>query len=454
MKDPKLEVKPRFASIKQEAVESGKIPERMFEKNVVEKAAALLKGKKGRGMLSGPDNGYGFSRGRVLQPKHLHSLLLYTDFTDFCTEFARTVRVDTEVEDVDSVNKRHAPYFHISKAMREAIDLFGTSCNGRLNGYPSDRKRRDEESGPFWCGLKCVINVPQFAISFNGPTSTTKTKEIAVRFAGERGMIMVMNNKEESAKFEKFINVKWLSAFPEEDERLFMGSNYYLTVESLIVIQTGKNYRLSIKAYSKLDQVLKGGGRDVYMDSDEVDALFAAMESVRGRGTEWKRSNHLDQFAVDNFYLFALKKTEIDLNLWCIKQIFNQSFVELLFYSAPRMSWKDGKWSFDYEVKGPDDTTHVLRGDLIQLFPNLSSIIINNSSPFSVSRLLDELSAVDLPRSLSTIKIDDRRAYGFLRKSVDTNLKQKAAAMNMTLELKEGTSGFGKTGFLTIGIHH
>merc|ERR1711971_1007738 len=109
-------------------------------------------------------------------------------------------------------------------------------------------------------------------------------------------------------------------------------------------------------------------------------------------------------------------------------EIKNKSFGELLFHSI----------SSGHKVEGPNDTTNVLRGDLIPLFPNLSTITIRTywtgSFPFSVSRLLDELSAVDLPRSLSTIKINGE-PKGFLSNSVDTNLKQKAAAMNMTMEM-------------------
>lgn len=103
-------------------------------------------------------------------------------------------------------------------------------------------------------------------------------------------------------------------------------------------------------------------------------------------------------------------------------------------------------------MEGANDITNVLRGDLISLFPKLSTVtIIAHSFPFSVSRLLDELSAVDLPRSLSTIEIIGK-GNGFLSNSVDTNLKQKAAAMNMTMELEEGDDW--NADFLTIGIHH
>ena len=93
----------------------------------------------------------------------------------------------------------------------------------------------------------------------------------------------------------------------------------------------------------------------------------------------------------------------------------------------------------------PDDTTNVMRGDFISLFTNLSTVTIwahggygtVGGFPFSVCRLMDELSAVDLPRSLSTIKIKDRKnENGFIRKAMDSeDLRKRLDAMNVTMEL-------------------
>jgi hypothetical protein len=94
----------------------------------------------------------------------------------------------------------------------------------------------------------------------------------------------------------------------------------------------------------------------------------------------------------------------------------------------------------------PDDTTNVMRGDFISLFTNLSTVTIdaNDGFPFSVCRLMDELSAVDLPRSLSTIKIKDlKNENGFIRKAMDSeDLRKRLDAMNMTMELKKGESKY------------
>ena len=417
-------------------MQSGLISAADFEKGVVQKAARYLKQKKCRKMKSDyhncQDYHFGIASGSPLSPRHLHSLFLYTDFTEFCTEFSRCFRALSDGEPIEVVVGRNSKYYHCSKALRELITLFGSK------GYGG-------ESGPFFCGINCVLNVPQFAVSFQCPTSTTKTKEIALRFAGESGMMMVLNNKSGGSKYEMFFNAKPLSAFPEEDERLFIGSTHYLTVESLVVIQSAKNYRLSIGAFAKFDQVLNGhyveGG--INITEQEMEIIVGALESVKGKGTASKMSKYLDEFAVDNFYLMTLQKTNIILDLENIKYgVNNHRMKELVVHSV----------SGYHKVKGPNDTTNVVKAGLFPLFPNLSTVTIDAGEfPFSVSRFLDELSSVDLPGSLSTVIIKDwnrKSSSNFVRKAFGSNLKEKAAAMNMTVDLEEVDRG----DFLTIRL--
>ena len=432
-----LLVSPQFDSIKEEALQSGLISAADFEKGVVQKAARYLKQKKCRKMKSngwGRVYHFGIVEGSPLSPRHLHSLFLYTDFTEFCTEFSRCFRALSDGEPIEVVVGRNSKYYHCSKALRELITLFGSDGQTWKGG----------ESGPFFCGINCVLNVPQFAVSFQCPTSTTKTKEIALRFAGESGMMMVLNNKSGGSEWEMFFNAKPLSAFPEEDERLFIGSTQYLTVKSLVVIQSAKNYRLSIGAFAKFDQVLNGqhvsGGRGI--TEQEMEIIVGALESVKGKGTASKMSKYLDEFAVDNFYLMTLQKTNIILNLESISRLRNQRMKELVFHSVSPF----------HKVKGPNDTTNVVKAALFPLFPNLSTVTINALFyPFSVSRFLDELSSVDLPGSLSTVIIKDycsSHYRNWVRKAFGSNLKEKAAAMNMTVDLE----GVGTRDFLTIRL--
>merc|ERR1712173_528029 len=122
-----------------------------------------------------------------------------------------------------------------------------------------------------------------------------------------------------------------------------------------------------------------------------------------------------------------------------ISSIKPKSFGDLLFHSVSRQKGGDV----------PNDTTNVMRGDFISLFTNLSTVTIKvfyakNRFPFSVCRLMDELSAVDLPRSLSTIKIwDNKNENGFIRKAMDSeDLRKRLDAMNMIMELEKGEDDY------------
>ena len=411
-----LLVSPHFDSIKTEALQSGLVGAAEFEKGVIQKTERYLKMKKCRKMKSNYMNNYfhfEIEEGSDLRPEHLHALFLYTDFTKFCTEFSRSFRESSASDSIDDVVTRNSKYFHTAKALREFVTLFG-SCGD------------DGKYGPFYCGLNCVLNIPQFAVSFQCPTSTTKTKEIAWRFAGESGMVMVMNNKKGYSVLERFLNAQWLSAFPEEDERLFVGSTRHLKVESVVLIQSAKNYRLSFGAFAKLDQALNGARMREEVTPKEQDIIIGAMESVKGRGTASKRSQYLDQFAVDNFYLMTLQKTQIILHLSLIHYMNSEWMKELLVYSTVD----------EHKVEGPNDTNNVVKAQLLPLFPNLSTVTINTKGyfPFSVSRLLDELSTVDLPVSLSTISIVEGKPE-WVQKEVDSAVREKAAAMNMVVEV-------------------
>ena len=149
---PEYAVKPRFGSIKEEVLESGLVGAAEFESGVIQKALRYIQTKKCRKMKS-PAVGYGYisfqydlEPGSPLEPRHLHSLFSYTDYTDFCTEFSRQFRAENEEEPLESINNRNSFYYHVSKALNEIVTLFGT------DGITWD----GGESGPFWCGLNCV----------------------------------------------------------------------------------------------------------------------------------------------------------------------------------------------------------------------------------------------------------------------------------------------------------
>eukprot|EP01084_Bolivina_argentea_P162355 282566_1 len=87
---------------------------------------------------------YGIPYGAKLSASHLYALILYCDFTDFCTDFSSTFRKIKWNETTQSVKERNRKYYHISKHLREIIQYYGIKFSYSENGY---------EYGPFYTGM-------------------------------------------------------------------------------------------------------------------------------------------------------------------------------------------------------------------------------------------------------------------------------------------------------------
>eukprot|EP01084_Bolivina_argentea_P276813 472405_1 len=162
-----LFVTEKFQSLKQEVLNSKFISISFFNEKVIAKGDEYYKTKKCKNMkcVDGDPLHFGIETDTKLEREHLYVLVLYCDFSDFCTSFSSTFRRMKWNEPVSTVRERNRNYYHISKRLRELIQYYGiTGGNGNDNG---------KESGPFFSGLSFVLHIPEFCIRLNGPTSTT-----------------------------------------------------------------------------------------------------------------------------------------------------------------------------------------------------------------------------------------------------------------------------------------
>jgi len=120
-----------------------------------------------------------------LHPAHVHALLLYTDFSALCTDFSASFRAVERGESLEANKARNGRYHHFAKRLKELVMCYGSD------------NANDNSRGPFFCGVSAVLNIPQFAIRLNAPTSTSLHIEVAMRFAGGTdGMIIQLNNED------------------------------------------------------------------------------------------------------------------------------------------------------------------------------------------------------------------------------------------------------------------
>eukprot|EP01084_Bolivina_argentea_P312342 540747_1 len=181
------------------------------------------------------------------------SLILYCDFSDYCSRFSASFRKTSGHEPLEEVRKRNEEFYWQSKLFREAVEIFGSAGYQDIDGW------RDREKGPFYTGVDRVLIIPSFVIRLCSPTSTSKQIEVSMNFAKRNGIIIQLNNTGHGmACLLTFFDVSWLSSYSAEDERVFCGGWMSIRIESIRIVENSKNYKLWMNALFILDSMLRG----------------------------------------------------------------------------------------------------------------------------------------------------------------------------------------------------
>ena len=207
-------VLPMFKDFKSEILEYRYIDNvrDVYSTEIYQKAMTYLHTEIARSILP-PERWWGSqfrrSTDEPIPLSHLISIILYTDYTQLSTDFSSTFRSIHKYEPLLSIKKRHARYYWLSKGLKEMMNIYGQG--NEPIGLLGDLK------GPFYTGMSFVLNMTEFYIKLNGPTSTSKQIAVATRFGGERGMIIEFDNSTTNAAG---FDVSWISRYgSQEDER-------------------------------------------------------------------------------------------------------------------------------------------------------------------------------------------------------------------------------------------
>ena len=421
-------VSAHFESLKAEVLGSRLIGVADFKEHVVDKAGRFEKSAKCKAMTSNPFGGklgedplhFGIANGSALSAQHLQTVILYCDFSDYCTAFSVTFRKKKWNERIEETAKRNGRFYWVSRRLREVVAYYG--CAGHEKYAPID-----DESGPFFTGMSFELNIPSFSIGLQGPTSTSKQKEIALRFAGTDGMLIRLNNEIMPSDCEPFWNSVWISCYPEEDERFFFGSIVKLQLETLVLVESANNYKQSIGAFYKFDAALSGAGMDgVSVSRTEFELIDSCIKSVFGEPVLNKK---LDAFILDNFYAFSQHKTRILMGAHVLVKVANKSFVDLIMHPISKQGADDVS----------DGATNLFKPLLLKLFPKLTQITICTSMKgvyaLNLLSLLSLLDKAELPRSWQSIVIKDY-TQSWLKDSFSVETQHMYAAKGFKMKLE------------------
>ena len=377
----KMSVEKHFESLKEEIVGAGYLTNKQWQNKVVLKALKYLKSKSVREATAGrTEYGQGTgqnARGTKISEQHLSSIILYCDFTDICTAFSETFRLQDIFEDVESLKKRHSKFAHFGRLLVETVRDFGINGRDSTPGF---------QKGPFFCGLNCPLNIGTYAIQLSGPCSTSSERSVALNFAKSNGMIMSLNNDAMDAKDEMFFDCSWISNYFEESERLWIAGSTRdaLRIMSVVFVKSAKNFAKTVRALYLFDAMISGVSlfncniTEEQSDFNLLSKLFALTLSKGG-----VVSSDYDLYVKNEWILFLQKRETIQLDLEYMNQDL-KILSKLIMFNVV-----DNKW--DETAKDQDN---VLKPEWLSMFPTLRSVDIrmpHGSYKFRLEALLETM---------------------------------------------------------------
>ena len=244
-------VAPAFLSIKHEALNATGTPLDIREYDGTMQTA-MLKYRALNREMAGADcqwrTLYGVKGGAFISLDHIMAVLLYTDHDAFSAAFTRSFRKLFASESVHSVKRRHSCFANWAKALREAVECWGTPMHDAVDYAPE-----------LYHGLSTQFLFDGFRQPFRGPTSTSLQFEVAVTFANQgtnqNGIVIAIQNNRVANSF--FNCIRW-SRFSAESEMLFIGGFQAMLICRLSVIGTALRFDRWIRALAILSSVFKG----------------------------------------------------------------------------------------------------------------------------------------------------------------------------------------------------
>ena len=210
-----LYVRARYGSLKEEMCYYPYFSMKQYREEVIIKVnqyinAKIVKNTKAHNRVK--ELHYGIVWKDKLLYSHLVSLVLYCDYSKLSAAFSRSFRKASRFQTIENIKLRNSKYYYFAKYLRETVEAYGQcSMEGTL-------------TGPFYCGMNILLEMPSFNIRLCAPTSTSMHIEVALKFSTEQGIIIQFQNPKESIQYYwlRGFNVSWLSRYKEEDERFVL----------------------------------------------------------------------------------------------------------------------------------------------------------------------------------------------------------------------------------------
>merc|ERR1711971_659929 len=214
------------------------------------------------------------------------------------------------------------------------------------------------------------------------------------------------------------------------------------------------NYKRSMAAFWKFDAILSGqiGMDKVEVSSRDVEIVRSAVLSVLGK--PFAANPNIDAYALDNFFAFARRKTQIVLDLVELNKMKDRRLVDFVMHPIKEQRAEDIS----------EDNTNTLKPLIFELFPKLQllSIITTDNyyyalnllsiiTAFNLRSLLHIIDEAVLPSSLKSLVIKDGMGK-WLHSVWNEEIEQLYAQKGLHIELQRNKGSGSNEDWIVITL--
>eukprot|EP01083_Nonionella_stella_P150959 481748_1 len=275
-------LKPRFTCLAEECMLNEVVRMNMTRWNALLCKAKEIYRRINMFSRSESNKNYGIERYMPIGIQHIIGIQIYTESTDYAHQLSRSywrMRLDKSNEAM--IAHQHCNNFYwIGRFLFEAVEFYG--------------ERFDENNKEYqlYQGMRHIYKFDNFSCCLNYPSSTSNNKNVAKKFAGEKGCVIKFRPKYiGKANNTKFMNISELSGFDDEGERLFFGNTCELQIERITLHPNGANMlnlREYLPALIYLEKILQQtmfnvqfyNSADLYTNSKKTQKLLLKLIDI------------------------------------------------------------------------------------------------------------------------------------------------------------------------------
>eukprot|EP01084_Bolivina_argentea_P105456 188843_1 len=241
------------------------------------------------------------SKWQTMSHQHLLGVVIYCKYDQLQYEFSRTYREDN--------GAKHNNFYHLGKYLKQLVHQFGTSIS-------------DGTVKTFYHGVSNKLLFQTYfgrvdGIQTMGPLSTSSSIVVAVNFTNHnKGVVVHFVDDDRRYFTSKYFYCAWLSAYPNEQEYLFIQNNNLLKINEILDATFGSKYSSILTALYIINEITITSD-DIVGDIDKYMERLVHMlieHQLSFSLSHYKRFDSLETYAMSMMRMYCNSRTQLYLN--------------------------------------------------------------------------------------------------------------------------------------------